>query len=114
MKHIILPIVLALSLPGCATFPTAPVDVANQTKLDEQAALAIELAYQAAALAVSTAADLGVLKGANASKTAEIDRKAFSAVKSVRAAYDAGNSDSYAAALVTARAEIAALLAAVK
>lgn len=114
MKHIILPIILALSLPGCATFPTAPVDVANQTKLDEQAALAIELAYQAAALAVSTAADLGVLKGANASKAAEIDRKAYRAVQAVRTAYDSGNATSYAAAAISARAEIAALLAAVK
>jgi len=114
MRKLMLAAALAVSLPGCATIPTAPADLANQTKLDEQAALSIELAYQAAALAVSTAADLGVLRGANASKAAEIDRRAYSAVKSVRAAYDAGNSASYANALIFARAEVASLLAAVK
>lgn len=114
MRKLILAAALALSLPACTTIPTAPVDVANQTVVDEQAALSVELAYQAAALAVTTAAKVGALKGENAAKAAELDNKAYSAVLAVRRAYDTGNATSYAAAASTARSDIAALLALVK
>lgn len=110
---------LALSLCGCAglsalsQLPPAPVTAANQTVIDEQAAISVELAYQAAARAVSLAVDLGVLRGEAASRVAELDRRAYRAVLTARAAYDAGNATSYGAALATARAEITAMIAAI-
>lgn len=116
MKRIILASLAALAISGCGVLsalavPPAPAAVADKTIIDEQAALAVELAYQAASMAVGTAADLGVLKGESATKAAAIDRKAYRAVVAVRAAYDAGNATSYGAAAATARAEITALLA---
>lgn len=109
---------LALSLTGCApllaamgSIPASPSAVADRTPLDEQAALSVELAYQAANIAVSTAVDVGALRGPNAARVAELDRRAYRAVLTARAAYDAGNAGSYGAALATARSEIASLLA---
>lgn len=119
MKKIIVAAMMALSLQGCAlmsalTAPPAPVEAANRTILDEQVALSIEFAYQASAQAIGVAADAGLLRGDNARKAAEIDRKAYRAVVAVRAAYDAGNATSYGAAAVNARAAIAELLSLVK
>lgn len=98
----------ALSLvAACVTTP-APVTVANHTKLDEQAALAVELAYQASAQA---------LLATGAAKRPEVkaaDNRAYAAVKAVRAAYDAGNASSYTAAVESARGAVSALLTAIK
>lgn len=109
--------VASLSLSGCmgalgalSGIPPAPAAVADQTRLDEQAALSIELAYQAAARLISVAVDAGLVRGDRATQIAAIDRRAYRAVLTARAAYDAGNAASYASALATARTEIAALL----
>lgn len=119
MKKIIVAVIMALSLQGCAlmsalTATPAPAQVANRTALDEQVALSIEFAYQASAQAIGVAADAGLLRGENARRAAEIDRNAYRAVLAVRAAYDAGNATSYGAAAVNARAAIAELLALLK
>jgi hypothetical protein len=112
MKAILLPIALALSGCGADTTPVAklpaPAEVANATTLDEQTALAIELAYQAAAqtMLVTGAAKIPAVKAA--------DQRAYTAVKAVRAAYDAGNASSYLTATVDARAAVASLLTAIK
>lgn len=102
---------IPLALAGCTigTPPvTAPAQIADRTTLDEQAALAVELAYQAAATAVLAT---------GAEKRADVraaDQRAYAAVKAVRAAYDAGNAASYLAATVSARAAVASLLTAIK
>jgi len=108
----------ACAVPGTApsdgSLPNAPGDLADATLLDEQAALSVELAYQAAGAAVKTAVDAGVLHGDAADQVAALDRQAYRAVRAVRDAYDAGNADSYAEAAIIARKHIAALLALVR
>jgi hypothetical protein len=109
---------LALSLPGCAGLGAlmtgGPVSAANQTVLDEQAAISLELAYKAARTALEIAVDSGFLKGDNAAKAAALDNQAFAAVTGVRAAYKAGNASNYGVAMAEARAAVTAMLAAVK
>ena len=105
---------LMLSLAACApalkaigNIPANPAAVASQTKLDEQAALSVELAYKAARLTVSTATRAGLVTPQNATKLAAADNKAYMAVVLVREAYAAGNAASYSQALTAARAAIA-------
>ena len=112
MKRLI-PLALLCALSACtppATIPPAPGAVADKTILDEQGALAAELAYKAVRIALETGVDVGVIRGATAARIAALDAKAYAALKVVRSAYEAGNADSYAAALITARAAIADLL----
>ena len=112
----VLPALLALSLCGCASLglasgaPPNPASVANATTLDERGAIAVEIAYQAAARATEALTDAGLIEGAAATRIAELDRKAFTAVQAARRAYDAGNATSYADAIRSARTEIASLL----
>ena len=117
MKRILLAAAL-LSLSGCAGLsalmaPPAPATVANQTVLDEQGAIGVELAYKAARVALETAVDANMLKGAKATQAAALDNQAFAAVTGVRAAYRAGNGANYGVALAEARAAVTNLLAAV-
>lgn len=105
---------LALLLAGCGPMlsaiglvPPAPVAVAQTTKLDEQVALSVELAYKGARLAVSTGIKAGLIKGPLAGRIAAADDAAYKAVLTVRAAYDAGNAASYDIAAERARAAIA-------
>ena len=109
------PLLLALlcALPACTpvnTIPPAPAAVADKTVLDEQGALAAELAYKAARIAIETGVDAGLIRGATATKIAALDAKAYAALKIVRQAYAAGNATSYASGLATARAAISDLL----
>lgn len=108
---------LALLLAGCGPMlsaiglvPPAPVAVAQTTKLDEQVALSVELAYKGARLAVSTGIKAGLIKGALAGRIAAADDTAYKAVVAVRAAYDAGNAASYDIAAERARAAIADII----
>ena len=106
-------LVLLCALSACtppATIPPAPGAIADKTVLDEQGALAAELAYKAARIALETGVDAGVIRGATAARIAALDAKAYAALRVVRRAYEAGNATSYAAALVTVRAAIADLL----
>ncbi len=108
MIGLLLPVSLVMS--GCAGFslPTTPSDAANGTILDERAALSVELAYKAQAKLLETAVDAGLLKGNRAAVAATFDIRAKSAVDAVRAAYDAGNAQSYNAAIDEARSAIEA------
>jgi hypothetical protein len=115
MKRIIVVVCAALALSGCgltglAALPTSPQAVANETVLDEQAILAVELAYKAARLACETGVDAGAIRGANAARFAEIDNRAYAAVQTARRAYRAGNATGYGAALAEARAAINEML----
>lgn len=108
---------LVLSLPGCASLAGLmawPAAVANQTALDEQGAIGVELAYKASRTAMEVAVDAGLLKGPRAAQMADLDNRAFAAVTGVRAAYRAGNASNYYVAIADARAAITAMLAAVK
>ncbi|WP_375194631.1 hypothetical protein [Sphingobium sp.] len=109
----LIPLALLCALPGCTpvnTIPPAPGAVADKTTLDEQGALAAELAYKAARIAIETGVDAGLIRGATAAKIATLDAKAYAALGIVRKAYAAGNAASYASALTTARAAVADLL----
>lgn len=108
-------ILAALALAGCTpggltSVPASPAEVADTAVLDEQGALAAELAYKAARVAVETGVDAGVIRGVSATRFAELDRKAYVALEKVRTAYRIGNADSYASALTEARGAITALL----
>lgn len=118
-----LAIVAALALSGCtipglsfapSALPQAPVVAANQTVLDEQAALSVELAYKAARTAIEIAVDAGAIKGERARKLADLDNRAYAAVGIVRRAYRAGNATDYATGLSQARLAVSELLALAK
>ena len=108
-----------MSLAACAPLATAvgppdnllPGVAADKTVLDEQVAISVELAYQAAVLTVSTATKAGFVKGALAEKLLDADRVAYQAVLAVRAAYDTGNARSYADAAQSAQTAIRGVIA---
>lgn len=107
MKRLVLPALLALS--ACAAQPIpAPATVSERTTLDERAAIAAELAYQAAAntMLVTGAAKRPAVKLA--------DVRAYAAVLAVRSAYRAGNAESYLTAARDAQSALASLLTAIK
>lgn len=117
--RLILGIAAALALGACSLGslpapPTSPGAVANTTVLDEKLAITVEGAYKAARLVIETATDAGLIRGANATKAAAIDNKAYAAVQRVRAAYRTGNAASYDAAYKEASGLIGDLLALVK
>lgn len=98
---------------GCVGAAIEPVPVADATRLDEQAALSVELAYQAAALAVLTADRAHLIPDRMRQDIRRVDAAAFEGVKAVRRAYDAGNAAAYSDAQRTARAAIKRLMRAV-
>ena len=100
--------------PPANILPPVPNAYAQKTVLDEQAALAVELAYQASALAMLGALRSGLVTGEVANRLGEADQKAYAAVQLVRAAYDTGNAASYAGALSRARELIAQTLSLAK
>lgn len=107
MKALFIPLSLALASCGVSSLP-APNTVADRTTLDERAAIAVEMAYQAAAqLALST----GAAKRENVKAA---DRRAYAAVKAARDAYSAGNASSYAAAAAGAHTAVASFLTALR
>ena len=116
MRKLFLLVAAPLALAACATLPAAPTSpgqVADQTVLDEQGALGVELAYKAFRTALEVAVDAGVLHGAAATKAADLDARAYLATLAARGAYKAGNATDYARAVSDARAAINAALAAI-
>lgn len=115
MRKLLLAAALPLALTACAglSVPTSPGAVAQQTVLDEQGALGVELAYKAFRTALEVVTDAGLLRGADAAKAATLDNRAYAAVQAARAAYRAGNAASYKAAVDEARTAISAALAAI-
>jgi hypothetical protein len=101
---------LALSLvalPGCATLQQGPRAAADQTMLDEQVSIAVEASYQAAAQILLAQVKAGKLTGVELEKAEAYEAKAFAAVLAMRAAYDAGNSADFNAALSNALRAVA-------
>lgn len=110
---------LALSAAGCMPpklgLPAGPAAISDATKIDEQAALTVTLAYTAAARAAALAIETGLVKDrATIARIGALDRRAYAAVQAAERAYRAGNAASFAAALVDARAAIGILLSSVK
>lgn len=120
MRKMMIAALAALSLSACAAnggisgIPAAPVELADQTKLDETGARAVELAYKALRTALELAVDYGALKGAAATKASKLDNDAYSLVLAARAAYRAGNARNYQEAVDAALAAVAAAITAVK
>ncbi len=84
--------------------------MADNTVLDEQGLIALELAYKAARLAGETLVDAGMIRGETALRIGKLDKAAFAALDVARGAYRASNAASYQAALNEGQAAIAALL----
>lgn len=104
-----------LMLAGCQPtgIPTSPGQIANQTVLDEKGAIAVETAYTAAARAAALAIRSGlVTDSTKIARIGQLDRQAFAAVQSVRAAYNTGNASSYQSAFLQAQTAVSNLLAA--
>jgi hypothetical protein len=113
MRAILLAAALALSACAPASLPDSPAEVADSTVLDEKAAIGAELSYTAAAKAAALAIRSGaVTSPATIKRIGELDRQAYAAVVATRAAYSAGNADSYAEAFTTAQQAVTDLLAA--
>ena len=110
---------LALLLSGCGMMntaslpdiPAAPAELADRTKIDEQAALTLTLAYTAAAKGAALAIETGIVSNPDTIRAiGAADQRAYRAVEAAEAAYSAGNAESYAAAIAEARRAITALL----
>lgn len=106
---------LAFVAASCAPLGS-PAAVSDATKADEQAALAVELAYKAARTAAEMAVDLGAVKPGTplAKRIAAADRTAYAAVLAAREAYEAGNAADYATATRDAIGAVAAFHSSVK
>ncbi|WP_343526960.1 hypothetical protein [Sphingomonas sp.] len=90
------------ALPGCAT-------TRRDRLADEQAALSIELAYQATAIAALAAIHSDALNAQQKRCVAVLDQQAFRQVKAARDAYDHHDSV-FLSQVATAREAITTLL----
>lgn len=108
-------LLLALA-PGCATTGSlpSPQSVAQTSRIDEQAALAVTLAYTAAARAALVSIEAGIVTDrATIARIGELNERAHAAVRAVDHAYRAGNAASLALALSEARAAVALFLSSI-
>ncbi len=113
-------IAASLALAACtgsttpiASIPT-PVEYANRTAADEQAAVAVEQGYKAFRLALELGVDTGVIKGDRAVRAAKADQTAYTALLVFREAYKTANAADLLAAGRSANIAIAQAIAAVK
>jgi len=83
-----------------------PSTYADATTMDESAAIAWETAVTVTAELAAAAVRANLVPTDRLDDLATRSRQARMAVRSVRAAYDAGNSDSYRAAVAQTRAAI--------
>lgn len=108
----------ALSLASCGVVGTGvlptPVEYANRTAADEQAAVAVENGYKAFRLALELGVDAGVIKGERARVAAAADQRAYAALLAFRQAYRTANAADLLAAGRSANLAIAQAIAAVK
>jgi hypothetical protein len=120
MRRLILMSALLLTLPACgvttgagmagpvldATVPTKPVDVADKTTLDERLATGATVSYTAASRLGTALASAGLIDKA---RFKALDAQGYAAVLAVKAAYDASNAASYAAAIDRVNAAVAGI-----
>lgn len=115
MRHFLLGPLLALALltGGCSLLTApGPATVADQTIVDERAALGVETIYTGWVAFVETGVDLGLIKGELAGKMQAYDKRIYSYVKIARQAYDTGNTDTYNEATAAATKLVAEAMAA--
>lgn len=84
------------ALQGCAHFPTAPLAAADRSILDERIGIGAELAYTTATKLGTVLAQAGLI---DKTKFKALDNDAYTALHSVRQAYQAGNATDYASAV---------------
>jgi hypothetical protein len=89
-------------LTACGPLPS-PRSATSQTVLDEKLAIGAEASYQTANLIGSGLVSVGVL---TVDKFKTLDNAAYTALEAVRAAYDAGDASSYAAALARLKSAV--------
>lgn len=96
-------LIVCLALSACAGIPAGivptPSTVTEQTKLDEQAAITVNLAYKAWLITVETGINAGLIKGTLATRVAVVDNQLYTALKAVDSAYAAGNASNYLIAI---------------
>lgn len=121
MRNPLFFLVACLALTGCAPLLSmmgagvpAPVQLADKTGVDESALRLAETAYGAERTLIATAADAGLLTGANAAKAAEFDNKAYAALGAARRAYAGLNAADFASAVSELRDAVTSVVALVK
>lgn len=119
MKRLLTALVAMAVVAACApglvssTLP-APVEYANRTAMDEQAALGVELGYKAFREVLELGVQTGVIKGARATAAAAADRRAYAALLVVREAYKTANAGDFLNAIRSGNIAIAQAVAATK
>lgn len=89
---------LMLPISGCSTLgapPPTPATYAQLTTADEQVAVTAHQGYKAFRLAVETGVKAGFIKGAVATKVADLDNLLFTGLTAIDNAYAAGNATSF-------------------
>lgn len=108
----------ALPLAACDTLPaggipTSPSAVCSKTIVDEQAAVGAEVAYKTFRLAAELGVNTGAIKGATATKVAELDNRLYLYLQTAEHAYETCNSADLGAALVSFNSTLSAANAAI-
>lgn len=126
MKPLVLVLAAALALTGltgctraqmadvasAANVIPAPVEVANRTKLDEQAGITVTLAYVALNKAAGLLIETGLITDqATIHAIGAADAEAIEAVRGVREAYLAANAEGYTEAITKANGALKRLSA---
>lgn len=114
MRKLMIAAAAPIALAGCTgmglpnSIPAAPVEIADQTVLDEQIGITVTLAYTASAKMAALLIRTGAIKDTATIRAIGVaNERGITAVEAVRAAYDAGNADSYAALLIEANRAVA-------
>lgn len=89
-----------LTAAACQPTPTSPAEIAPNSVLDEQAVIAVQLAYKTWRLAVESGVQTGLIKGARATQVRELDARLYAALQATESAYEARNAASFEAAVV--------------
>jgi|GEM_PF-7100749 len=100
---------IAASVADAAGAP-APVSLADRSVRDEQALLALELAYKLARTAGEMGLDAGVIRGQRARDLAALDNRAYLSVTLARSLYTAGNEATWHDALAEANRAVSDIL----
>ncbi len=100
--------------PGLGSVIVAPVEYANRTAMDEQAAVGVELGYKAFRQTIELGVDSGFIKGERAARAAAADRRAYAALLVVRQAYKTANAQDFLMAIRSGNIAIEQAVAAVK
>lgn len=117
MKKLILAACAALALSACAPVTTTggalPIPSTRGTTIDEKAMIALELSYKTMAESFITARDRGLLPPDRLEEARQLILSAAEVLDAARAAYDAGDADTFGAkavAMLALQARVNAIL----